>query len=117
MMWVLPTVVFVVLLSAVAVYSFIPTATRPSEVTLTGTVATSGAGTVAERIIFISMSDQKTYVSDITDGHYTIAIRNGDSYRVTITWKFLGMDRGGASDAGTLDLDTTSPNIVRNWHG
>ena len=89
---------------------------KPKEVTLTGTVTTTGTGTSPEKITFKSLSDGQTYVANANGGTYSITLPNSDSYGVTITWKFLGIT-GGTADAGTLNLDSTEASITRNWAG
>lgn len=95
---------------------------KPKEVTLTGTVTTTGTGTNPEKITFTSMSNNKDYVAACTGGGnpapYSITLPNGDSYKVTITWKTLfGLITGGNADAGTLNLDSSQSSITENWAG
>jgi hypothetical protein len=66
-----------------------------AQVTLTGTVTTTGIGTTPEKITFTSTEDQKTYGAAVSGGGnpgtYSIVLPNHDLYKVTITWKFLGI--------------------------
>jgi len=120
--WVILILIIVIVVAALAIYAIsrMPFTNKPTEVTLTGTVTTTGTGTMPEKITFTSMSDQKTYVAAVSGGGnpgtYGITLPNQDSYKVTITWKFWGIT-GGNADAGTLNLDTTDDSIVRNWAG
>ena len=112
----------IVAVVAVAIYVIVQTPgfVKPKDVTLTGTVTTTGTGTTPEKITFTSMRDGKTYVAAVSGGNpgtYTITLPNGDSYKVTITWKILGLLTGGTADAGTLNLDTFETSIEKNWAG
>lgn len=115
-------VVGVVIVALVLIYvlSQTPGIGKPKEVTLTGTVTTTGTGTSPERITFTSNRDGRSYVAAVSGGNpgsYTISLPNGDTYAVTITWKFLGLITGGSADAGTLNLDTSEGTLVKNWAG
>jgi len=120
--WIIPAIIIVVVVAALAIYVIVQTPgfIKPKEVTLTGTVTTTGTGTTPEKITFTSMRDGKTYVAAVVGGGnpgtYTITLPNRDSYKVTITWKFLGFT-GGTADAGTLNLDTFETSIEKNWAG
>ena len=112
----------IVAVVAVAIYVIVQTPgfVKPKDVTLTGTVTTTGTGTTPEKITFTSMRDGKTYVAAVSGGNpgtYTITLPNGDSYKVAITWKILGLLTGGTADAGTLNLDTFETSIEKNWAG
>jgi len=121
--WTVPTIIIVIVVVALAIYFIVQTPgfIKPKEVTLTGTVTTTGTGTTPEKITFTSMRDGKTYVAVVVGGGnpgtYTISLPNGDSYKVTITWKILGLLTGGTADAGTLNLDTFETSIEKNWAG
>lgn len=120
--WAVPAIIIVVVIIALAIYFIVQTPgfIKPREVTLNGTVTTTGTGTTPEKITFTSMRDGKTYVAAVSGGNpgaYTINLPNGDSYKVTITWKVLGLFTGGTADAGTLNLDTFEASIEKNWAG
>jgi len=120
--WTIPAIIIVVVVAALAIYVIVQTPgfIKPKEVTLTGTVTTTGTGTTPEKITFTSLRDGKTYVAAVSGGNpgtYTITLPNGDSYEVTITWKILGLLTGGTADAGTLNLDTFETSIEKNWAG
>jgi hypothetical protein len=105
-----------VIIAVIAIYFLFMVATKPKEVLVSGTVTTTGTGTSPQMVTFTSMRNGKTYVANANGGSYSISLPNGDSYSVTITWKFLGIT-GGNADAGTLNLDTTETSITRNWAG
>jgi hypothetical protein len=113
-------IIIIVVLFAAYIAFIMPRIDKPKEVTLTGTVTTTGTGTNPEKITFKSMRDEKTYVAGVSGGGnpgtYSIVLPNGDSYKVSITWKFFGIT-GGTADAGTLNLDTSATSIERNWAG
>ena len=93
---------------------------KPKEVTLTGTVTTTGLGTSPEKITFTCNRDGMTYVTAVSGGNpgtYSIDLPNGDSYSVKITWQVLGLVTGGDADAGTLNLDCDDDSLVKNWAG
>lgn len=121
--WIIPAVIIGGIVTVLAIYVIIqrPGFIKPKEVTLTGTVTTTGTGTIPEKITFTSMRDGKTYVAAVVGGGnpgtYSITLPNGDSYKVTITWKILGLITGGTADAGTLNLDTFETSIEKNWAG
>jgi archaellin len=107
-------VVAVVAYVALTTNSFAPA--KPKEVALSGTVTTTGTGTSPEKITFKSNKKGSTYVANANGGSYSISLPNEDTYKVTITWKVLGIT-GGDADAGTLNLDTTETSMVKNWAG
>jgi hypothetical protein len=119
--WISPTILIVVLITVLTIY-FIwstPGIIKPNEVTLTGTVTTTGTLTTPEKITFTCERSENTFVASVSGGNpgtYTITLPNGNSYKVSITWKFLGAT-GGNADAGTLNLDTFETSIVQNWAG
>jgi len=91
---------------------------KPKDVTVAGTVTTLGIHTTPEKITFTSLSNKVDYPSDCNVGnpsYYSISVPNGQSYNVTITWKYVGLTNGGTVDAGTLNLDETQSSITRNW--
>jgi len=94
---------------------------KPKDVTLTGTVTTTGTGTTPVKITFTSIKTNLDYVAACTGGgnpaNYNISLPNGDTYKVFITWKFLGVTGGSPADAGTLNLDTYSSSMMQNWAG
>jgi len=108
-------VVIIAIIIAVAVTTTVPGIVKPKIVTLTGTVTTTGTGTIPEKITFISYKTGNTYVAAVYDHSYSIQLPNGETYNVKITYKFLGLVTVGEADAGTLDLDSSEPFIVRNW--
>jgi hypothetical protein len=93
---------------------------KPAFVTVAGTVTTTGTGTNPEKITFTSETNGNTYVAACAGGgnpgSYTISLPNGDTYRVTIAWQFIGIT-GGNANAGTLNLNTFSDNMSMNWSG
>ena len=93
---------------------------KPKEVTLTGTVTTTGTDAAPQNITFTSLSTQEDYVVICTGGgnpaHYSIILPNGDSYKVTITWKSIELTQG-STDAGTLNLDTGNQELTKDWAG
>jgi hypothetical protein len=107
-------VIGVVAYMALTTNSFAPA--KPKEVALSGTVTTTGTGTSPEKITFTSEKNGNTYVANANGGTYSISLPNEDTYKVTITWKVLGIT-GGNADAGTLNLDTTEASMVKNWAG
>jgi len=114
-------VVIAIVAVGVVAYVILTTPAKPKEIELSGTVTTTGTATTPEKITFTSIRDNKTYVAACVGGGnpatYSIVIPNGDSYKVTITWKAFGIITGGDADAGTLNLDETEPAIVKNWAG
>ena len=120
--WIVPAIIVGIIVVALAVYVIFGTLgiIKPKDVTLTGTVTTTGTNTYPEKITFTSIRDSKTYVAAVSGGGnpgaYSIILPNGDSYKVSITWKFLGITFG-TGDAGTLNLDTFEKSIERNWAG
>jgi len=92
---------------------------KPKDVTLTGTVTTTGTGTTPQKITFTNLSNQEAYVAACNGGNpssYSITLPNGNNYSVIITWKFLGVT-GGNATAGTLNLDSSSSTMIENWAG
>ena len=108
-------VVITVIIIIIYVITTVPGIAKPKAVTLTGTITTTGTGTTPERITFISYKTGNTYVAAVYDRSYSIQLPNGETYNVKITYKFLGLVTVGEADAGTLDLDSSEPFIVRNW--
>ena len=91
---------------------------KPKDVTVSGTVMTMGIHTTPEKITFTSLSDKEDYTSACNGGNpssYSISVPNGQSYNITITWKYVRLTTGGTADAGTLYLDETQSSITRNW--
>lgn len=116
---VLAIVVIAIIVVGVVVYVALTTSStpaKPKEVALSGTVTTTGTGTSPEKITFTSEKNGNTYVANANGGTYSISLPNEDTYKVTITWKVLGIT-GGNADAGTLNLDTTEATMVKNWAG
>lgn len=77
----------------------------------------TGTGTSPESITFTSLKDGSTYAAEVDGGTpatYSINLPNGQSYSVTIKWKFLGI-AGGTANVGTLNLDTFKRSIAENW--
>lgn len=112
-------VVVCVVVAIVGVYAwqnYVSSVMKPKEVALSGTVTTTGTGTKPEKITFTSESNGNTYVADANSGTYSISLPNEDTYKVTITWKFLGIT-GGTADAGTLNLNSNTATMVKNWAG
>lgn len=117
-------VIVIVIIAGIALYYLYNTVgfIKPSEVTLTGTVTTTGANTRPEKITFTSSTTGNTYVATASGGGnpatYTITLPNGDTYTVTITWvnTILGII-GGNANAGTLNLNTFQSSITENWAG
>lgn len=87
---------------------------KPSTVTVGGTVTTVGTATYPQKITFTSYTNHKQYVNAVNNKVYSISLPNPDSYQVTITWASLGVT-GGDCNAGTLNLDTFDPDINRDW--
>jgi len=110
-------IVIIVIIVVIEVVTGVPGIMKPKVVTLTGTVTTTGTGTTPERITFTSYKTGSTYVVAVYDHSYSIQLLNGETYKVKITYKFLGLVTVGEADAGTLDLDSSEPSIVRNWVG
>ena len=108
-------VVIIAIIIIIYVITTVPGMAKPKAVTLTGTVTTTGTGTTPERIIFISYKTGNTYVAAVYDHSYSIQLPNDDTYNVKITYKFIDLITVGEVDAGTLDLDSSEPSIVRNW--
>lgn len=120
--WIAAVVIVVVVIALVSIYilSQTPGIGKPQEVTLTGTVTTTGTGTSPEKITFTCNRDGMTYVVAVSGGNpgtYTMCLPNCESYKVTITWKILGLITGGDADAGTLNLDCYEETLVKNWAG
>jgi hypothetical protein len=119
--WIVALVIIIVIIAGgIYILSQTPGFGKPKEVTLTGTVTTTGTGTTPEKITFTSVRDETIYVAAVTGGNpgtYSISLPNGDSYSVKITWKILGLVTGGDADAGTLNLDTFEESIEKNWAG
>ena len=110
-------VVIIAVIIVIALVTIVPIIAKPTVVTLTGTVTTTGTGTTPERITFTSYKTGSTYVAAVYDHSYSIQLPNGETYKVKITYKFLGLITVGEADAGTLDLDSSESSIVRNWVG
>jgi len=117
-------VVVIVIIVGVAIYYIYNTVgiIKPSQVTLTGTITTTGANTRPEKITFTSVKTGYTYVATASGGGnpatYTITLPNGDTYTVSIHWvnTILSIISGDA-DAGTLNLNTFQSSITENWAG
>ena len=117
---VIAIIIVVALVAAVAIVyglmGYFANAIKPSEVSLSGTVTTTGTGTSPEKITFTSESNGNTYVANANGGSYSISLPNRDTYKVNITWNFLGIT-GGTADAGTLNLDSMTVAMTKNWSG
>ena len=106
-----------VIVGVYALQNYVSKALKPHEVSLSGTVTTTGALTKPEKITFTSQTTGNTYVANANGGIYSISLPNQDAYKVTITWKsFLGIT-GGTADAGTLNLDSITATMTENWAG
>lgn len=113
-----------VIIAVIAIYVVFMTPTKPKEVMVSGAAYMSGTGKSPEKITFTSMRNGYTYVAFAYDirgvgGSYSISLPNGDSYKVTITWKAFDYlpSAGGNADAGTLNLDTSETEFYENWEG
>jgi flagellar basal body-associated protein FliL len=120
---VIAVVVIVIIVGVVAYYLYNSVGIgKPSQVTLTGLVTTTGADTRPEKITFTSVTTGYTYVADVSGGgnpaNCSITLPNGDSYTVTITWvNTIFGSIGGNADAGTLNLNTRQSSITEDWAG
>lgn len=118
------TVVVILIIAGVAIYYLYNTVGigKPSQVTLTGTVTTTGSYTRPEKLTFTSVTSSNTYVAACSGGGnpatYTITLPNGDTYTVTIVYvnTLVGIF-GGNANAGTLNLNTHQSSITQNWAG
>jgi len=117
-------VVFIVIILGAVVYYLYNTVGigKPSQVTVSGTVTTVGDSTRPTKITFTSVTTEQTYIAATSGGGnpatYTIALPNGDTYTVTITWVNTILSIfGGDANGGTLNLDTHQSSITQNWAG
>ncbi len=102
--------VVVVLLGAYALYTS-PGAFKPSDVTVSGRVTVSGGS--LERVVFTNTACGTENVAAISSagggsGTYSVSLRNGYSYNVSVAWT-----EGGA-DLDVLVLDTREGSVVRD---
>lgn len=89
-----------------------PTPITPKEVMVSGTVTVEAYG-VAENITFTNTVNSKTYVAEVIDGRYSIALPNGNVYSTIITWTWWYTTQH--QNGGLVDLlNTTEASITRN---
>jgi len=86
---------------------------KPSQVTVSGSVSTTGTGTYPQSITFISNSGAP-YVGSISGKTYEVVLPNVNTYSVKIKWAALGIT-GGECNAGTLDLDSIESSATYSW--
>lgn len=112
--WMVAAVSVSVIAILLGVYAFYtsPGMFRPSEVRVTGTVASSGDD--LETIVFTNTGCGTEYVANISmvgpgSGTYSVSLRNGYSYNVTLRWA------GGEADLDVLVLESVVGSVARDW--
>ena len=117
--WVIAAISTAFIIALLAVYAFLttPGGSKPSEVTITGTVTASGVN--LDKITFTNTPCGTKNVADISasgenSGAYAISLDNGYSYNVSISWNNSGSVMY-ESEIGKLVLDTFDKSIVRDW--
>lgn len=92
----------VVAVAAIGIYLSIPKI--PSQVTISGTVTTLGAGTHPTGIKFADTSSGQIFTLTVVGNSYSIALPNQKSYRITVSWSGL-LGASGNTDAGILNVN------------
>jgi len=107
------------IIALLCVYAFLaaPGMFKPSEVTITGTITASGIA--LDKIAFTNTgcgtrNEANISVIGENSGVYTIALDNGYSYNVSITWKNSGTTVN-ETEMGKLVVDTFAGSIEKDW--
>jgi len=107
------------IIALLCVYAFLaaPGMFKPTEVTITGTITASGVA--LDKITFTNTgcgtrNEANISVIGENSGVYTIALDNGYSYNVSITWKNSGTTVN-ETEMGKLVVDTFAGSIEKDW--
>lgn len=87
--------------------------TPNSMITVSGSVSTTGIGTIPTGITFSSTVAGSHIFQIIGPGHYSISLPNLANYTTIVTWSGLYPWQSGSEDAGQISVH--SNNLTSNW--
>jgi hypothetical protein len=91
-----------------SVGSTIPFAPTPKEVSVSGSVATTGSGTSISQLVFTNSSGT-TFPATVSGGEYTVTLPNPSTYSISEVWTgSYSWQRGVSQNVATLNLNQGS---------
>ena len=81
---------------------------QPATVSVFGLVGTTGAGTVPQEVVFVSVRTSTAYAANVSAGHFSVDLPNPAAYNVTLRWQGNYSWQAGEVFAGTLSLNKSA---------
>ena len=86
----------------------------PDTVEISGTATTRTPGTTPESVVFVSASNNSTFLAKVASGKYSVSIPNHDSYNAQIEFTTSLSVGGGRCSVGGLVLHSAQNTTVFN---